>query len=422
MQVGKTYQVMTKDTTYVGRYMPDSDSSIVRLKLDSGYNVGVARSKIVKATQVKKKVVAAKKVKKPVQKQSLPKVAILHTGGTVASKVDYETGGVSAQFSDADLLHMFPELGEVAQISSSLVANMFSSDMNFNHINQIAEAVFKQLKKTDVQGVVVTHGTDTLAFTAAALSFMLSGLEKPVVVVGAQRSSDRPSSDAALNLLCAVHFAAKADCGEVVCCMHDTSEDTLCSILPGVKVKKLHTSRRDAFACVNDGPLATVDVAGNIHMFRDARVYTGKLGLTLLNPRLKIGVVVSRPNMSAKDVLCCEGYDGVVLLGGGLGHMPVQQVDDFTKGNAGILRAIKKLAKAMPVVMTSNCVYGRNNMQVYSYGRKLIEAGVLGNLLDMHFEAAYMKLAYVLSLDKGRARELYSENFRGEITPRSDYL
>ncbi len=418
---GDVCKVVCDGVTYTGVCMPDSDVKVLRLKLDSGYNVGLLRKKISKLSVVKKKVAKKKKVSSVRQRSKLPHVAILHTGGTVASKVDYTTGGVSAQFSDAELLALFPKLKEVAHISSRFLSNMFSEDIHFAHINQIAKAVHRELKKKDVVGVVVTHGTDTLAFSAAALSFMFSGLQKPVVFVGAQRSSDRGSSDAYQNLLCAVQFATHAKCGEVVVCMHESSDDALCAIHRGVNVKKLHTSRRDAFCSVNAEPLATIDTRGNMHAFSTFRVFEGKLKLDLLNERLNIGVVVSRPNMRAQDVLAFEKCNGVVVLGSGLGHLPVNVLDTSSKVNQSILRAVKKLAKKMPVVMTSNCVYGRVNMNVYATGRKLQDGGVLGDGLSMHFDVAYMKLAYLLSCQKKNVASLYVENLRGEINSRSLY-
>ena len=420
---GNWYRVLTRENEFVGLSMPDSDAKVLRLKLESGYNVGVLRSHIVRITAVRKKVSVVKKVSStPTQKKSLPLISILHTGGTIASKVDYTTGGVTAQFSDSDLLEMFPQLKDLARISSRLLSNMFSEDIRFSHMNIIAQAVFKELTKKEVQGVIITHGTDTLAFTAAALSFLLEGLAKPVVLVGAQRSSDRGSSDARLNLLCAAQFILHApSCGEVVVCMHESSEDTTCALHRGVKVKKMHTSRRDAFVSINDSCLATITLDGQLHWVKEPRTHSAPSRVVQLKENLNIGVLVARPNMFAKELLAYRSCDGLLLVGSGLGHFPLNQFDARTKENGKIFQALVRLSKKMPVVMVSNCISGRLNLQVYGTGRKLLAAGVLGHLLDLHFDVAYMKLAYLLSCQKKHLRTLYAQDLRGEICPRSTY-
>ncbi len=172
-------------------------------------------------------------------------ITILHTGGTLASKVS-KTGAVSAQYSAKDILNLYPEIKSLAKIDSKLVANMLSENMNFNHYNLLAKEIKKEIEK-GVEGIIITHGTDTLHYTSSALSFILEDLPIPVILVGAQRSSDRGSSDASLNLISAINFITKTDFAEVAICMHSSMEDTSCSILPGTKTRKLHTSRRDAF-------------------------------------------------------------------------------------------------------------------------------------------------------------------------------
>ena len=343
-------------------------------------------------------------------------VTILHTGGTIASKVDYKTGGVVAKYSEKDILEMFPELKNIVKVKSKLIKNMSSEDMNFKHFNLIAKEVFRELKNSD--GIIITHGTDTMHYSAAALSFILEGLDKPVIFVGAQRSSDRGSSDAGLNLICAAQFIDKSDFSGVGICMHESMSDENCLILPGVKTRKLHSSRRDAFKVVNDSAIARVNRSGKVEFLNYNKKEKGKLELRLINEKLKIGLFKSRPNMFANELKIYEKYDGLILEGTGLGHFPITKIDNFTSENKKIFDEIKKIAKRIPVVMTTQCLFGRVNMNVYSPGRELIKIGVLGNQNDMLPEVAYVKLAWLLSNHKKEVRELIGENLRGEINSR----
>ncbi|MBS3096655.1 asparaginase, partial [Candidatus Woesearchaeota archaeon] len=183
---------------------------------------------------------------------------ILHTGGTIASKVDYRSGGVVAAFSPEDIVSMFPELAEIANIDSELIANMWSDDLRFPHFKLIAKVIEKKLKE-GVDGIIIGMGTDNLAVASAALTFIVEQTPVPIILVGAQRSSDRGSSDAGMNLICAAEFIAKTDFAGVAICMHEHSDDKTCAVLPPTKTKKLHSSRRDAFKPVNDTIIARVD-------------------------------------------------------------------------------------------------------------------------------------------------------------------
>ena len=201
---GDRVKITTLDDEFEGILLPEENEFFV-LKFDSGYNIGISKKRVKSVKTIESKKKSAVKKKSVSQKKGLPKVSVLHTGGTIASKVDYETGGVTAKFTPEELLEMFEELKDIANISSRLVRNMFSEDMRFSHYNILANEVKKEIEN-GAQGVIITHGTDTLHYTAAALSFILDGLRAPVILVGAQRSSDRGSSDASLNLLSAVYF------------------------------------------------------------------------------------------------------------------------------------------------------------------------------------------------------------------------
>lgn len=425
MKAGSYVEVKTKrGDVLVGLVMDSSDKKVLSLKLDSGYNMGLDKKNISKIKSLKKTV---KKVSKKEEKIKLNKklktVSILHTGGTVASKVDYSTGAVYPSFSPSDLVRMFPEIKNIANIKSKLIRNMWSEDMRFSHYNLLAKEIQKEIKN-GADGVVITHGTDTIAYTAAALSFALENLDKPIIIVGAQRSSDRPSSDAAMNLVCAINFIVKSNFSDVGVCMHGKSGDEFCLILPGLKAKKLHSSRRDAFRVVNGNYIAKVSKDGKIEFLSKYRVKKNKdkLKLKLFNEKLKIGVLKAHPNLFRDEVRNFSKFHGLIIEGTGLGHISAEKIDNLTLENNGVLLELKKLCKKIPVVMVSQCIFGRVNMNVYKKGRTLQEIGVLGNYLDMTFESSFIKLAWLLSNYKKKdVKDLVSKNFRGEISKRVIY-
>lgn len=392
------------------------------LKLENGYNIGLEKAKVRSVKVIKEYQETRPVLEKPKAKAGLKTIMILHTGGTISSKVSYKTGGVVSRFSPEEVVEIFPELKGLANVETKLVRNMFSSNIRFAHYNLLAKEIEKALKVCD--GVIVTHGTDTLHYSSVALAFILEGLEKPVLLVGAQRSSDRGGSDAALNLLCAVQFAVKTEYAGVAVCMHEKSSDDACLVFHPCKVRKMHTSRRDAFKAVNGLPLARVWKEGKVEMLsKMPERQKDKLKLKLFNEKLKIGILKAHPNLWAEEVKKYEKFDGVVIEGTGMGHVSVEKIDEETSENEVILKEISKLAKKIPVVMTSQCIFGRVDMSVYEYGRKLLKTGILGNLSDMTPETAFVKLAWLVSNYKDKeVRELIGKNLRGEISERSEFV
>jgi len=338
----------------------------------------------------------------------MKKITILHCGGTISAYVDYKTGGVSAKFSDKDMLKLYPEIKNLAKIKSKLIKNIFSEDIDFKFYNLLAKEIEKEIKNK-TQGIIITHGTDTLHYTSAALSFILENSPIPVILVAAQRSSDRGSSDATLNLISAFNFINKTEFKGVAICMHESMHDSSCLILPATKTRKFHTSRRDTFKPINTKPIARVleDKIEKINYH--SKNSNKKLQLKLFKPNLKIGILKTHPNMNKEEIKAYSKFNGLIIEGTGLGHIP-----------SNLIPEIKKLAKKIPVVMTSQCIFGRINMNVYSTGRKLIEAGILGNLNDMTTETAFIKLAWLLSnRNKREIPILIHEDFRGEISKRT---
>jgi glutamyl-tRNA(Gln) amidotransferase subunit D len=202
---------------YEGIVMPTaSRKKNIVIKLDSGYNIGIRPENteievIGRAEVLKEERKEEEKIRKV--KEDLPVLSILSTGGTIASKVDYRTGAVSPQFSTEDILEAIPELGQIANIRGKVIYSILSENMRAEYWRKLAAEVYNEIKN-DAEGIIVTHGTDTMGYTAAALSFMVQ-TPVPVVLVGSQRSADRPSSDAAMNAICAAKVAC-SDLAEIV--------------------------------------------------------------------------------------------------------------------------------------------------------------------------------------------------------------
>lgn len=419
---GDTVEVETPDEKISGVLMPSTDKSMLILKLSSGYNMALDSKRVKSLKEVKKHEKAAEPKKEAVKfNKSLPTISILHTGGTIASAVDYKTGGVISRFSPEDIIAMFPELGKVANIKSRLVRNMWSEDLRFAHYNLLAKEVEKEIK-SGVDGVIITMGTDTLHYSSAALDFALEGLHTPVILVAAQRSSDRGSSDAFVNLISAAYFITKTDFAGVAICMHENISDDSCLILPATKTRKMHTSRRDAFRPINTKPWARVhyDNAHVEFLNKDyKRKEKGKKPvLKLFKPNLKVGILKIHTNMYATEVEAYKNFDGLVLEGMGLGQLPISVIDNFTKEHKKISAAIKKLNdKGAVIVIAPQTIYGQLQMNVYSKGREVQELGVIGNYCDMTPETAFIKLAWLLSnYPKAKVKELFVQDLRGEIS------
>jgi glutamyl-tRNA(Gln) amidotransferase subunit D len=389
------------------------------LKLSSGYNIVLDKKKITKMETITKKKDPERKTA-PAQQKNNHTVSLLHTGGTIASKVDYTTGAVIAQFSPEDILSLFPEITEHATINSRLISNIQSEMMRYHHYNILAEAIAEEIKK-GVSGIIITHGTDTLHYTSAALSFMLDNPPVPIIIVGSQRSSDRPSSDAKQNLLSALFFITTTHWKGIGICMHENMDDENCLILPGLKVRKMHTSRRDAFKPINAEPVARINYEKrHIDLFDKTEKSVGPFSLKKIKEDLRVGIFKSRTHMFADELLFYKNYDGLIIEGFAIGHMPTEKIDSKTGENEKIYDTIKKLCEKMPVAFASQCIYGRTFMHIYTPGRELLKAGVLGDYCDMTPETAYIKLAYLLSNHpKEKVKELFNTNLKGEISERT---
>ena len=425
---GQLVRVHDGANEFIGNIIPNtgSDEEMLVIKLKSGYNVGV---KIGAKTKIEKMVAESKQQKnaKPnvTFNEKLPKISILHTGGTIASRVDYRTGATFSSFNPEVLLGMFPELLEIGNFSSKLIYNMWSDDLRFGHFADIANEVKRQ-HEAGATGIIIGMGTDNMAVASAAISFVLEECPIPVIFVGAQRSSDRGSSDAAMNLICAAEFIAKTDFAGVAICMHNSSADDRCAILPACKSRKMHSSRRDAFKAVNDTPIALVDYkAGKIEFLKNdyARRKNGKIAV---KPKFedKVAIFKIHINMHPEqfEFYSKAKYKGVVIEGTGLGHTPGHNPNKHTKIHEKFFPAIRKLvASGCVVVMTTNTIFGRVHMHVYDKGTDLVKLGVIPRV-DMLAETAFVKLAWLLGNYKAdEAKELIGKNLRGEISEHTKY-
>ncbi|MEM1645839.1 MAG: Glu-tRNA(Gln) amidotransferase subunit GatD [Ignisphaera sp.] len=402
-----------------GLLMPKHELShpdIIVLKLDNGYNIGidVKKASSIEVIECEKETTIEKLPKhNGLISREIPTVKILGCGGTIASKVEYETGAVKPAMTPEEILELIPELKGLANYNVDVLFNILSEDMTPQHWKTIAQKLLKSIKE-GVNGIVVTHGTDTMSYTAAAIAFALRNLPMPIAFVGAQRSSDRPSTDAALNLLAAVITTLKAPFAESVVVMHASPSDVEIYIHRGVKVRKLHSSRRDAFQSVNDLPLALVDLQSHeIHVINNR--YIRRKSVEELIPVIgfddKVAIIKAYPGIQSEiiDALVDRKFHGIVIEGTGLGH-----VGSYTINS--IKRAIEE---GIAVVMTTQTIFGRVNMNVYTTGRKLLEIGVIPGE-DMLTETAYVKLSWVLyqERDLGKIRKMMLTNYVNEINPR----
>jgi len=410
-----------------GILMPRSllgDHNCLVLKLKSGYNIGIGFEGASVSLVEKGKPGLAKAGGEVAMQKGLPNISIIGCGGTIASRVDYKVGAAFPATSPEELLASCPELKGLANFRAKVLFSLLSEDMAPAHWQLIAKEVAKEIE-AGADGVILMHGTDTLGYTAAALSFMLKDLPVPVVLVGAQRSSDRGSSDNVMNLVCAA-LAAKSEIAEVMVCMHGSMNDDFCLLHPGTRARKMHTSRRDAFRSVNALPFAKVQYAARkVEPLRSDFRRRGKRKL-LLDDRMNpdVALVYVHPGMKPELVKKLgEMYSGLVLAGTGLGHIPTNPHND--KLAKPILSAVKELsAKGIPIVMAPQTIYGRVNMNVYSAGLVEKEAGVIGDYCDWLPETALVKLMWVLghTKDMRKVKEEMERNVAGEISERSEII
>jgi glutamyl-tRNA(Gln) amidotransferase subunit D len=414
--IGDIIRVTSKGKTYEGILIPRSelgDGTVVIVKMKSGYNIGTritAEVKIEKVGKGAKPAFASPPL--PKQNPTLPHVVIMSTGGTIASRVDYRTGAVRSAISASDLYGVVPELSDIAKVDTEIVFSLYSENITQKHWKEIAEIVAKRIE-AGVDGVVIAHGTDTMAYTSAALSFALQNLPVPVIVVGAQRSSDRPSSDAATNLIGAVKAAGEGPFAEVGLAMHESVSDISTVIHRGNKVRKCHTSRRDTFKSINGFPIAKVKDQ-QVIMLTNQYQKRNPSKKVILKPDFseKVALIKFYPGLDSAviDWYVNQGVRGILLEGSGLGHVSKFCFDSIKNA----------VSKDVLVALSSQCIWGRVNMNVYDTGRDLLSFGVIPTE-DMFPETALVKLMWVLGQTDNtqEAIKLFKTNIAGEFSPRT---
>lgn len=410
-EIGDVIEVRNGKQAFSGILMPHHDFSnpdIITLKLPNGYNIGLRADKDSKVK------IVSKKETKTSAKRTLPNspskkdVAVISTGGTIASYVDYRTGAVHPAISAEDLVFSVPELTDLCNVRAKVLYSILSENMKVAHWQGLARAVADELNSGAV-GVIVPHGTDTLGFTSAALSFMLRNLTGPVVCVGAQRSSDRPSSDAIMNLLAATRLCVEGDLGEVVVLMHGETSDSYCLAHRGTKVRKMHSSRRDAFKSINADPVARIEGPVVAFISQHSRRSPGPVEL---HDKIdgNASMLHFYPGFEAEHFDLIAGkVKGIVVAGTGLGHVSEEIV-------GSIRRAVKD---GVHVFITTQCLHGAVNLNVYSTGRDMLTAGAVP-VGDMLPETAYVKLMWAMGQtgDPAEVRKIMSMNIAGELSDR----
>jgi glutamyl-tRNA(Gln) amidotransferase subunit D len=411
MNAGDRVRVDRAGQTFEGVMLPSSTPETIVVKLESGYNVGVDRADSdvdVLESDVYDVEDAQSEGESEIEfDDDLPTISLISTGGTIASTVDYRTGAVTAQFDAEDVLRAVPDLAGLANYRGRVVANILSENMTPDVWQELAQAIHEEIEN-GADGIVVMHGTDTMQFSASAMAFMLD-TPVPIVFTGSQRSADRPSSDNVMNAVCAVE-AAKSDCAEVLVCMHADESDDRCALHRGTRVRKNHTSRRDAFETVGAKPLGEADYGiGETPdiSFRREHAERGETDLELRDDlETDVELVKFTPGTDAARLESVADAAGVVVEGTGLGHV-----------NTDWISVIDDLAEDTAVVMTSQCLDGRVCDRVYDTGRDLLDAGVIEGE-DMLPGTAKVKLMWALA-NTDDAAEAMATPLAGEITDRS---
>jgi glutamyl-tRNA(Gln) amidotransferase subunit D len=418
VQVWSDVEMLTSRGAFTGIILPRSETADPRhivLKLRNGYNVGIAVNTIKQIKEYSRKEAHYKIPEKefPFDPKK-PNVKLLGTGGTIASRLDYRTGAVIPAFSPGELYGSVPELADICNLKTEKLYGVFSENMGPEQWIRTAEAIGEEIEK-GIKGIVIGHGTDVMHHTAAILSFMVQDSPVPIVMVGSQRSSDRPSSDAASNLIHAVKTAAESDIAEVVVCMFGPTSDQYALLHRGTRVRKMHSSYRSTFRTISDIPLAMVNrdqitpLQTNYKRRRNDKKVTINTAF-----EEKVSIVYYYPNMQPDiiDSLIDNGYRGIVIAGTGLGHV-----------NKPLYPALKRAHdKGIAIYMTVQTIWGYVQMYVYETGREMMQLGVIpgANLLP---EVAYVKLCWALGQtdDLNKVKDIMLTSIAGEITEREPY-
>ncbi len=407
--VGDSVKI-TADLTYSGIIMPryeHSDEKHVVLKLNSGYNVGLDLEKITKIEKISSSEKIVETEQKIEENPSLQKILLLSTGGTIASKVDYRTGAVTPILTAEELNSSVPELAKMANIDTEVLFSEYSENIMPNHWLEIANKL-AEFSESDYSGIIIAHGTDTMHYTSSFLSFALAGFPIPIVLVGSQRSSDRASSDAALNLIGATKFITEIKTNGVFVVMHQDENDNTIACHLGTRVRKNHTSKRGAFQTVGNVPAYIISEEKILKNF-SREFYKNQEFQPKINLDTKVALVKYHPGYDPKiiDQIIDSGYKGIIFEGTGLGHIGKIMYESVRKANE----------KGMFLGMTSQCIDGRVRMTVYESGRDLLNLGIIP-LENMIPEVALVKAmwAFGTTQNVNDVKKIMLDNIASEIS------
>ncbi|MDC0171829.1 Glu-tRNA(Gln) amidotransferase subunit GatD [Candidatus Nitrosopelagicus sp.] len=400
---------ITSELTYSGILMPryeSGDESHIVLKLKSGYNIGIEFEKIEKLEKTGERQSNNEKSQTVEKNEELPKILLLSTGGTIASKVDYRTGAVTPALSAAELYEAVPEIAKIANVDAEVLFSEYSENLQPEHWLEIAKKL-DSIADSDYVGIIIAHGTDTMHYSSAFLSFALSGFKKPITLVGSQRSSDRPSSDAALNLISATKFLVNTKSKGVFVVMHQNESDDVVACHLGTRVRKNHTSKRSAFQTVGSEPAFVVyedKILENMkNSFFSENEYNPRINLDT-----KVALIKYHPGFNPEIIesLIKLEYRGIIFEGTGLGHVGRTMYDSIKKAKEN----------GMFLGMTSQCIDGRVSMTVYESGRDLLDMGIIP-LENMIPEVALVKAMWVLgnSNSDDEIKNMMLENYSSEF-------
>jgi glutamyl-tRNA(Gln) amidotransferase subunit D len=418
VRVWGTAEVETTRGNFSGTVLPraeNDDHFHIVLKIATGYNVGIDVQTITGMHETGYKKANYKVPEKEFPcTDGLPHVKLLGTGGTIASRLDYRTGAVIPAFSPGELYGAVPELADICNLDTEKIFAVFSENMGPTQYMELAKQIGKEIEN-GIDGIVIGHGTDTLHHTGAALTFMCQNLPVPVILVGSQRSSDRPSSDAALNLMHAMTAAGHGDIAEVLVCMFGPTSDEYGLLHKGTRVRKMHSSYRSTFRTIGDTPVARITRKGVTHIKenynhrrtdRNVKIipaFDDRVAMLYYYPGMKPGML---------DAIVDQGYKGVVWVGTGLGHV-----------NKEMYPAIERAHQAgVHQYMTLQTIWGYVHMFVYDTGRDMMAKGIIptGNMLP---EVAFIKLGWALGQthDREEVKKIMLTPVNDEITEREPY-
>ena len=435
VKLGDSVMIEANNATHVGILIPRyeyADANHLVLKLKSGYNIGIKIGKIKSIKKITEKLdpnmkpdtyykykdyFSHKNTDENFSQSQLPNLSLLSTGGTISSKIDYRTGGVMAALTAKELNDSIPELTRIANIDPEVVLSEYSENIKPEHWSLIARKVSNNILSGKYDGIIVSHGTDTMHYTSAALSFALQNLPIPVVLVGAQRSSDRPSSDASLNLIGACTFATRSKFSGVFVAMHYSISDEVIACHIGTRVRKNHTSRRDAFHSIDVYPFSLIkkDQIEISRQYTDLKFQERNKNLESMvvrpNFENKVSLLKFYPGFDCRMIDYCVdlGHRAIILEGTGLGHINKECFSQIKNAvNKGII-----------IFMTSQCIWGRTALTVYDTGRDLLNLGVIP-LSNMTSETALVKAMWCFGnfTEENEVIKTMTSNIANEFTNR----